>query len=1603
MNSNKRKFLFTLIVIIISNKADTVFAQSTNCATATSLTITAGSGCANGTTVGAISDNTFYATCNPSPTTVNEVWYTYVTNGSNNNFTITPGTLTNTEFILYTGGCPGTAGAVLQTCATATGSSVLNATWGLPAGIQVWIGVASVAGTQGTFQLCVTSNPPSPDPGNTCALAIPLCNFNAYTLNPMVANSSGQTPDCFLDPAQRDVWFKFTVTQSGLLAWKATPALSTTEFDWTLWDITAGCPGTEVCCNYHYANGSSNGFGMQAVANVGTCNDQSYLGNANQEFSPPQNVTCGKTYAIQISNYSNTNKGFTISYAGSTCLISSNAAFTAAPTLFCGGSMTVNITNTSTGACNGEVWNFGDGSAPVTTTGTTAPPAHTYSTPGTYAITATIGGTCPSTATQYVKLYGPLAATATPVNATCSCNGSASITSVTGGNGVYTYSWAPGGQTTPTITGLCPGTYTCTISNAACGTSIIKTVTIAINPLPTATISGTTSVCQNGSAPTITFTGADATSAYTFTYTINGGGSQTVSSVAPGSTATITAPTGTTGAFVYNLVSVLSANGCSQIQTGSATVTINPSPTATISGTASICQNGTAPTVTFTGVNATSAYTFTYTINGGANQTVSSVAPGSTAIVTAPTGTGGAFVYNLVSVSSVNGCSQTQTGSATVTVTPLPTATISGTASICQNSAAPGITFTGASATSAYTFTYTINGGANQTVSSIAPASTATVTVPTGTAGVFDYNLVSVSSANGCSQVQTGTAMVTINPSPTAFISGTASICENGAAPSIIFTGASATSAYTYTYTINGGTNQTVSGVAPDSTATVIAPTGTAGAFVYNLVSVSSANGCSQTQTGSATVTVAPLPTASISGTATICENGTAPIITFTGADATANYIFTYNIDGGVNQVVSSVAPGSIATVNAPTGTAGAFVYNLVSVSSANGCSQTQTGSATITVNPSPTVTVNSPLICPTQTATLTAGGATTYSWSPGLSSTTGVSVTGSPAVTTSYTVTGTSLGCSGTAIATITIGGNIVVTVNDTTICEGETATLTAQGAASYTWSAGLSSTTGATVTGSPATTSSYTVTGSTGGCNGTAVATITVNSLPVLVITNPATVCEPYTVNITVPAVTAGSTGNGTLSYWANAGATIAVTNPVAVAVNGTYYIQSLTAGGCRDIQPVTVAINSLPSLSITNPATVCSPNTVDITSPAVTAGSIGGGILSYWTSMAATTALTIPTAIATSGTYYIQTTTAAGCKDINPVLVTIDPLPILTITNPAAVCPSGTVDITVPAVTAFSTGGGTLSYWTDATATTPLTTPTAVATSGTYYIRTTTSAGCIDIKPVIVTINPLPTPVFAADNLSGCSPVCVNFTDGSTVAGGTITSWSWSFGGVGISNIQDPSFCFTIPGSYNVTLSATTNSGCTGISIPTVITVFQDPIAEFNPTPNPATVLDAAVTLNNQSSSDVTYWHWTFGDGDSLSPNIPSPTHTYPNDMPGNYAVTLIVHNGNGCYATISHDIIIAPEFTFYIPNAFTPNDDNNNDTFYGQGIGIAKYEIYIFDRWGNNVFYGDDINKAWDGKSNNGSLVGQEDVYVWKVKLFDLNGMKHNYIGTVTIVK
>ena len=161
--------------------------------------------------------------------------------------------------------------------------------------------------------------------------------------------------------------------------------------------------------------------------------------------------------------------------------------------------------------------------------------------------------------------------------------GSTYAWSVTGGTASTDWVLTSNTSNLATVLWKTAGTYTVQVietNSSGCALPDPVTVSVTVNPMPTATISGTTAVCQNATAPVVTFTGAGGTAPYTFTYTINGGANQTVTTTS-GNSVTVTVPTTAAGTFTYALVSVQDASGttCSNAQTGSAVVTVNPLPT----------------------------------------------------------------------------------------------------------------------------------------------------------------------------------------------------------------------------------------------------------------------------------------------------------------------------------------------------------------------------------------------------------------------------------------------------------------------------------------------------------------------------------------------------------------------------------------------------------------------------------------------------------------------------------------------------------------------------------------------------------------------------------------------------------------------------------------------------------------------------------------------------------------------------------------------------------------------------------------------------------------------------------------------------------------
>ncbi|HET6992589.1 MAG TPA: gliding motility-associated C-terminal domain-containing protein, partial [Bacteroidia bacterium] len=144
-----------------------------------------------------------------------------------------------------------------------------------------------------------------------------------------------------------------------------------------------------------------------------------------------------------------------------------------------------------------------------------------------------------------------------------------------------------------------------------------------------------------------------------------------------------------------------------------------------------------------------------------------------------------------------------------------------------------------------------------------------------------------------------------------------------------------------------------------------------------------------------------------------------------------------------------------------------------------------------------------------------------------------------------------------------------------------------------------------------------------------------------------------------------------------------------------------------------------------------------------------------------------------------------------------------------------------------------------------------------------------------------------------------------------------------------------------------------------------------------------------------------------GDSIGTSITNSdiVFNYVYSDPGTFAITQYAISQYGCIDSITEYVVIEPDWSFFAPNAFTPNDDNRNDIFYvyGEGIDNSTFEMDIFDRWGNVIFTSKDINKGWDGHANGGEKVAQMDTYVWSVKFRDIKGDPHKFVGHVTMIR
>ena len=451
---------------------------------------------------------------------------------------------------------------------------------------------------------------------------------------------------------------------------------------------------------------------------------------------------------------------------------------------------------------------------------------------------------------------------------------------------------------------------------------------------------------------------------------------------------------------------------------------------------------------------------------------------------------------------------------------------------------------------------------------------------------LYNFDLSGGSSSNWTNDADR------VNPLPViSGISGVSMLCA-GATTTLTVNGTAAT--YTWSANASSAVTTTVS-VQPANTAT------------FN---VTGANGACLV-IDSLVVTVNPLPSISVNN-ATICA-GNSATLTVSGT------VTSYNWSTGDNTI--SIAPTPTANTS----------YTVTGMDA--NCSNMTV--ATVTVNQLPAISVNNPVICTGNTATLTVSGTvTSYTWNNGENT---LSITPTPTANTSYTVTGMDANCSNMTVATVTVNQLPAISVNSATICTGNSATLTVSGTVtSYTWNTGDNT---ISITPTPTANTSYTITGMDATCSNKAVATVKVNPLPTILVNN-ATICTGNSATLTV-------SGTATSYTWNTGDNTISIA-PTPTA-NTSYTVTGMDAG-CSNMMVATVTVNQLPLVSFS-----VSPNSYCSTAPSVTlAASPAGG--AYSGSGVSTDQFNPGTAGAGTYTLTYMYTDANTCSNTAAAVVTV-----------------------------------------------------------------------------------------------------------------------------------------------------------------------------------------------------------------------------------------------------------------------------------------------------------------------------------------------------------
>ena len=585
-----------------------------------------------------------------------------------------------------------------------------------------------------------------------------------------------------------------------------------------------------------------------------------------------------------------------------------------------------------------------------------------------------------------------------------------------------------------------------------------------------------------------------------------------------------------------------------------------------------------------------------------------------------------------------------------------------------------------------------------------------------------------------------------------------------------------------------------------------------------------------------------------------------------------------------------------------------------------SGCVGSETIS--IIVNSLPVVNAGAnQTICNSQPVTLTgSGSATSYTWNNGAIN--GTAFT--PTISNSYIVTGTDLNnCSNTDTMDVTVNSILTLTLSASTssICSGATATLTANGASTYTWNPGLLS--GSNPSVNPNSTTTYTVVGDNGiGCVGTETISLIVQQLPnIIANTTSTTICVGQSSNLN---------GTGAQTYTWSPGLLLGAIVTVTPNASTTYTVNGTNGAGCLGTQTISIIVNSLPVVNAGANQTICNSQSVTLTG--------SGSATSYtWNNGAINGTAFTPTI---SNSYIVTGTDLNNCSNTDTMDVTVNSILTLTLSaSTSSICSGATATLTANGASTYTWNPGLLS------GSNPSVNPNSTTT---YTVVGDNGIGCVGTETISLIVQQLPNIIANATSTTICVGQSV------TLNGAGAANYSWSNG------VFD-GIAFTPTTTNLYTITGTNAFGCSSTN---TIIVNVNNGTSATPNTNPSVICFGDTVQLSVIGGSIPTW--------SLNSN-PSVLTISPMS---NISYTYSAIDTLGCVGDITFYVNINQDCDIIVYNGFTPNGDGLNDFWIIDNIEkFPNNKVYIFNRWGNKIFQTteyNNTNNVWDGKLN-GQLV------------------------------